>query len=55
MSEFLAMGGYAKYVWSAWSISVIVLIFTVILTKRALRSTRERVLRRQASQRKVQT
>ena len=55
MSEFLAMGGYAKYVWSAWGISVVVLVFTVVLTKRALAQTRTRVLRRQASLREGQS
>ena len=53
MSEFFAMGGYAKYVWSAYSISVVVLIFAVVLTKRSLTATRERVLRRQASERSL--
>ena len=55
MSEFFAMGGYAKYVWSAWSISIIVLVFTVILTRRALQSTLEQVLRRQQSQEKMKS
>jgi heme exporter protein CcmD len=55
MSEFLAMGGYAKYVWSAWGISLVVLIVTVLLTKRILTNTRSRVLRRQASQREAQS
>lgn len=55
MSEFLAMGGYAKYVWSAYAISVFVLIFAVILTKRALSSTRKQVLRRQLSRKEVQS
>ena len=49
MSEFLAMGGYAKYVWSAWGISLVVLIIMVLLTKRTLTNTRNQVLRRQAS------
>ena len=54
MSEFLAMGGYAKYVWSAWGISVVVLILAVLLTKRSLANTRDRVIRRQASLKEVQ-
>jgi heme exporter protein CcmD len=49
MSDFLAMGGYAKYVWSAYSISLVVLIFVVVLTKRALANTQLRAIRRQAS------
>ena len=49
MSDFLAMGGYAKYVWSAYSISLVVLTLTVFLTKRTLANTRQRILRRQQS------
>jgi heme exporter protein D len=55
MSEFLAMGGYAKYVWSAWGISLVVLFITVLLSKRALTNTRNRVLRRQASQKEARS
>ena len=55
MSEFLAMGGYAKYVWSAWSISLVVLTLTVILTRRTLNSTRRRILKRQMSQKDMQS
>jgi heme exporter protein D len=54
MSEFFAMGGYAKYVWSSYTISIVVLVLMVVLTKRALRNTREQVLRRQQSQREMQ-
>ncbi len=46
MIEFLAMDGYAKYVWSAFGFSFIVLVATVYLNKRNLASTRQRVLRR---------
>jgi heme exporter protein CcmD len=55
MSEFLLMGGYAKYVWSAWGISAAILIVTVILVKRSLTHTRIRVLRRQASLKEAQS
>jgi heme exporter protein CcmD len=55
MSDFLAMGGYAKYVWSAYSISLIVLVITVIASKRMLTNTRQNVLRRQASQKEMQS
>ncbi len=40
------MGGYARYVWSAYGISVVVLITTVILTRRNLAMTRKRLARR---------
>lgn len=50
MSEFLAMGGYAKYVWSAFGISLLVLFAAVYLNKRYLAGTQQRVLRRILSQ-----
>lgn len=31
MSEFFHMGGYAAYVWSAYGISLVVLILNIIL------------------------
>ena len=31
MNEFLHMGGYAAYVWSAYGISLVVLITNIIL------------------------
>ena len=49
MNEFLDMGGYAKYVWGTYGISMVVLTLTVVLCKRTLTNTRNRVLRRQAS------
>jgi heme exporter protein D len=55
MSEFLAMGGYAKYVWSAYGISLVVLTLTVILTLRSFKATRSRVLKRQQSQKELQS
>jgi heme exporter protein CcmD len=55
MSEFILMGGYAKYVWSAWGISAAVLVVAVILTKRSLTNTRARLLRRQASLKEAQS
>jgi heme exporter protein CcmD len=50
MIEFLAMDGYAKYVWSAFGISLLVLFAAVYLNKRYLTGTRQRVLRRILSQ-----
>ena len=29
MSEFLSMGGYAPYVWSAYGVTLIVLVYNV--------------------------
>ena len=46
MMEFLAMDGYAKYVWGAFGISAVLILATVCLSKRNLAATRQRVLRR---------
>lgn len=54
MNEFIAMGGYAKYVWGTYGLSLVVLILTVVLCKRALTHTRQQVLRRQASLKETQ-
>jgi heme exporter protein D len=37
MSEFLAMNGYGAYVWSAYGITLVVLVLNVWAGKRALR------------------
>ncbi len=55
MTEFLDMGGYARFVWSAYGISLTVLSITVWLTKRSLTATRERLKQRLQSQRTVQS
>jgi heme exporter protein D len=34
LSEFLAMGGYAAYVWSAYGLSLVVLAGLVVTTAR---------------------
>jgi heme exporter protein CcmD len=45
MEEFLAMGGYAKYVWGSYGVSFIALVTTLIVTKRNFAATRKKVLR----------
>ena len=45
MMEYLAMGGYAKYVWPAYGVSLVVLASTVWLVKRSFTATRQRVMR----------
>jgi heme exporter protein D len=42
MSDFLAMGGYASYVWSSYGLAVIVLWWNWYLPRR----THQQVLRR---------
>ena len=38
MSDFLHMGGYAFYVWSAYGITLVVLVGYIILPRRAERA-----------------
>ena len=57
MIEFLAMGGYAKYVWPSFGITAIVLILNLLAARRQLRQIRERLELRLVRQsgRKVNT
>jgi heme exporter protein D len=57
MSEFLAMGGYAKYVWPSFGITAIVLMLNLLAARRQLRQIRERLELRLVRQsgRKVNT
>jgi len=49
MSDFLNMGGYAAYVWSAYGISFVVLILNIILPiyreKELIKSIQKRLQR----------
>lgn len=49
MFEVLAMDGYARYVWSAFGISLTVLAVTVVLYRQNLARTRQRLLRQAQS------
>lgn len=46
MSEFLAMGGYAGYVWPAYGIAVLVLGGLGLYTLRCSRALRRRLERK---------
>ena len=37
MSDFLAMGGYARWVWSAFGFTAVILLFNVISARRRIR------------------
>jgi heme exporter protein D len=52
LSEFLAMGGYAVYVWPSFGLTLIVLIHNVRSARRHHASAREQALRRLDSSRK---
>jgi len=46
MMEFLSMGGYARYVWGAYGVSLAVIVAMLWLTRRHFNLTREMLLRR---------
>lgn len=46
MMDFLTMDGYARFVWSAFGISLLVLTATVYFYKRHLRNTQSQLRRR---------
>lgn len=50
MSEFLAMGGYAAWVWSAFGLTVVILIANVIAAGRRYRQAIERLQGRVAKE-----
>jgi heme exporter protein CcmD len=43
MTEFLAMGGYAEYVWSVFGLAVVTLIYNVLSARRRMRVVLEKV------------
>jgi heme exporter protein D len=43
MTEFLAMGGYAVFVWPSYAVSALVLVGLVWLSRRAARRARARL------------
>ena len=45
MTEFLEMGGYALYVWSAYGLSLCVLILNVVAARIRVRAVRKEVIR----------
>jgi heme exporter protein CcmD len=46
MNEFLAMGGYGKYLWPAFALGFGVVILNLVLAWSSLRSAREQARRR---------
>ena len=43
MAEFLAMGGYAEFVWSSFGLAVVTLIYNVLSARRRMRVVLEKV------------
>ena len=46
LSDFLHMGGYAGYVWSAFGIATVVLVANVVVAKRQLSTNLKHLKRR---------
>jgi heme exporter protein D len=46
MNEFLAMGGYARYVWPSFGLTLAVLVINIVSARRALATARRDALRR---------
>lgn len=45
LSEFLAMGGYAFYVWGSYGVTALFILVEVILVTRNKRTTMRRIAR----------
>lgn len=54
MREFLAMGGYAAYVWTCFGITALVIVANLVAARRRFGSTVERLARRLDRQELVQ-
>jgi heme exporter protein CcmD len=46
MNEFLAMGGYARFVWPSYALTFLVVVLNVYWARRALSRARDEVRRR---------
>ena len=55
MSEFLAMGGYAEFVWGSYGFALATLVFNMVSARRRLRSTLDRLAVRTAQRRHAKT
>jgi heme exporter protein D len=55
MTDFLAMGGYAQFVWSAFGVWFVCVIFNIVAARRKMRSSLERATVAAARQRHRQT
>lgn len=43
LTDFFNMGGFAPYVWPAWAISIIVLIYNIVIPKIKSRQLRRMI------------
>ena len=50
MNEFFAMGGYAAYVWSAFGLTLLMLVANIVAARRQFRLTKLRLAQRLSGQ-----
>jgi len=48
LQAFLHMGGYAPYVWTSYGLAAVLLIFNIVLPRRAEQAALRRLARREA-------
>lgn len=48
ISEFLAMGGYAEFVWGSFGFTALVMVFNVVSARRRLRLSLQQATERAA-------
>ena len=48
MSEFLAMGGYAAYVWPSYGLTLAIIVLNIVWARRLLAKSRQEARRRVA-------
>jgi heme exporter protein CcmD len=49
MLKFLAMGGYARYVWPSYALTLLVIALNIVLARRSLRRAQQEARRRLAA------
>lgn len=49
LAHFLAMGGYARFVWPSYALTLLVIVLNIHWARRALRTARAAVRRRLAA------
>lgn len=53
LSEFLQMGGYGSYVWSAYGITFVAMLLAIVIPLRQHTSLRQRLIRQLKRQEKL--
>lgn len=52
MSEFLDMGEYASYIWASYGAAFVIIVATIIVTKKQQKATRKQVEALRANRKK---